>query len=64
MLSTFFSTFFRLPRSNRSMIYLMWIYSLGGVITGVFLNIYVFKIHSSIEDLILYNLVFYTASFV
>lgn len=63
MLSTFLNTFFRLPLSNRSMIYLMWIYSLGGVITGVFLNIYVFKIHSSIEDLIIYNLVFYTASF-
>lgn len=63
MLSTFFSTFFRLPLSNRSMIYLMWIYSLGGVITGVFLNIYVFKIHSSIIDLILYNLIYFTSSF-
>ena len=29
----------------------------------VFLNIYVFKIHSSIQDLIIYNFIYYTASF-
>lgn len=60
----FLHSFRQLPESNRSMVYLMWIYSAGMIITNIFVNIYVFQINNSFTDVALYNIVFFTATFI
>ena len=55
----FFSIFSQLPLSNKSMVYLMWIYETGIVITNVFINIYIFQINQSLVDVAWYNIVYY-----
>ena len=59
MLKNFLKNFKKLPDSNKSMIYLMWIYSAGGIIAGIFINIYVFSFNKEIIDVLLYNAIFF-----
>lgn len=61
MFKTFLKTFDSLPISNKSMIYLMWIYSTWFIISSIFINIYVFKLYSSITDVIIFNIISYTS---
>lgn len=60
MFQKFIQNFKDLPLSNKSMVYLMWIYGMGWVIGGLFVNIYIFKLNKEIADVIYYNLVFFT----
>ncbi len=64
MLRNFLSTFHKLPTSNKSMVYLMWIYGIGMIITNIFVNIYIFQINQSFLDVVIYNILFYTSTFV
>lgn len=48
-----------LPLSNRSMVYLMWIYQVWAIISTIFINIYVFKLNNDILDVILYNILWF-----
>lgn len=64
MLTKFFSNFNKLPLSNKSMVYLMWIYWVWELITGIFINIYVFKLYNSFENILIYNMIFFTATFI
>ena len=59
MLKKFIKDFKKLPKSNKSMIYLMWIYSAGWIIAGVFINIYVFSLNKDLIDVLYYNAVFF-----
>lgn len=54
----------KLPKSNKSMIYLMWIYSVWNIISHIFINIYVFSLNKNIYDVLEYNLFFVTATFI
>ncbi len=60
MLKKFTKDFKKLPESNKSMIYLMWIYGAGGIIGSLFVNIYVFSFNKEILDVFYYNIVFLT----
>jgi len=60
MLNKFITNFKKLPLSNKSMVYLMWIYNVWEIITWTFINIYVFKINNSLENILLYNTIFFT----
>lgn len=60
MLNHFLQDFKKLPLSNKSMVYLMWIYNFWLIISWIFINIYVFKIFDSIEYVILYNMIQFT----
>jgi len=53
--------FKKLPESNKSMIYLMWIYWAGWIIGSLFVNIYVFSFNTEILDVLYYNIVFLTS---
>lgn len=53
-----------LPLSNRSMVYLMWIYEVWSIISGIFISIYVYKLNNSLTDLILYNIFFFLWIFI
>ena len=64
MFKKFINNFKKLPQSNKSMVYLMWIYWVGSIISGMFINIYVYKINNSIHDAIIYNAIFYTSALV
>jgi len=63
MLKNFIKTFNKLPLSNKSMVYLMWIYWIWSIITWFFINIYIFKLYNSIEEIIIYNIIFFTSTF-
>lgn len=58
MLNNFLNKFKQLPKSNKSMIYLNWIYNVGWIISLIFINIYVFSLNKEILDVLIYNLVF------
>lgn len=60
MFQKFIKNFRDLPDSNKSMIYLMWIYSIWWVISGLFVNIFIFKLNQNIVDVIWYNIVSFT----
>lgn len=62
MLKTFSKNFKKLPDSNKSMVYLTWIYWVWSFIAGMFINIYVFKLHNSIYDTVYYNIIFLTST--
>ena len=64
MFRRFLDTFNQLPNSNKSMVYLMWIYGVGVIITNIFVNIYVFQISQSFSDVAIYNILFYTSTFI
>ncbi len=64
MIKLFLLNFKKLPESNKSMVYLMWIYSVWALIAMTFVNIYVFKINNSFKDIIFYNINFFTFNFV
>ncbi len=49
------------PLSNKSMIYLMWIYSFWQFIAALFINIYIFKIDNDITNVIIYNIIFFAS---
>jgi hypothetical protein len=51
-----------LPESNKAMVYLMWIYGVGEIITNTFVNIYIFKIHNSLLHIIIYNILSFTST--
>ena len=61
MLKKFIKDFKKLPESNKSMIYLMWIYGAGWIIGSLFVNIYVFSFNKEILDVLYYNTVFLTS---
>ncbi len=63
MLKRFFSHFNKLPESNKAMVYLMWIYGVGELISTTFVNIYIFKINNSFLNTIIYNLLFFSSTF-
>ena len=63
MFKNFLNSFNKLPNSNKSMIFLMWIYSIWWIIWWLFINIYVFKLNKEILDVLYYNLVFITSTF-
>lgn len=60
MIKLFLQNFNKLPLSNKSMVYLMWIYYIWAFIVSIFVNIYVFKIHDSFKDIIFYNIDYFT----
>lgn len=62
MLKKFISNFNMLPESNKAMVYLMWIYGVGEIITNTFVNIYIFKIHNSLLHIIIYNILSFTST--
>jgi len=64
MLNKFITNFRKLPLSNRSMVYLMWIFWVWGIISWIFINIYVYKINNSINDAIIYNTIFFTSTLI
>lgn len=64
MLKIFLYNFNKLPESNKSMIYLMWIYDIWAIISSIFINIYVFKINNSLGDIIYFNIFFLTFSLI
>lgn len=64
MIKLFLQNFKKLPESNKAMVYLMWIYAVWALIAFTFVNIYVFKIHNSFKDIILYNINFFTFWFI
>ena len=64
MLKKFIKSFKTLPKSNRAMIYLMWIYSAGTIVSSIFINIYVFSLNKEISDVIIYNLFFTIFTFI
>ena len=47
-----------------SIILLKWIFTFGSIISGVFINIYVYKNFNSIESVILYNIWLYSFLFI
>lgn len=51
------------PTSNKSMIYLMWIYNFWQYIAWLFIWIYIFKINNDISYVINYNLIFFVACY-
>jgi hypothetical protein len=61
MLKKFIKDFNKLPKSNKAMIYLMWIYGAGGIIGSLFVNIYIFSFNKEILDVLYYNIVFLTS---
>jgi len=63
MFKIFIKNFQKLSNSNKSMIYLMWIYSIWWIISWIFINIYVFQLNKEILDVLYYNLVFVTSTF-
>ncbi len=63
MIKLFLQNFRKLPESNKAMVYLMWIYSVWALIAYTFINIYVFKIHNSFKDIIIYNILLFTSNF-
>lgn len=64
MISLFLQNFSKLPKSNKAMVYLMWIYAVWAIIAFIFVNIYVFKFHNSFKDIIFYNINFFTFWFI
>lgn len=59
MLKDFKQKFQKLPASNKSMIYLMWVFNTWAIITAIFINIYIFNSHKSMLDLLFYNAINY-----
>lgn len=55
MFQKFSESFNKLPSSNKSLVYLMWIYSFGALIGNLFIIIYIYKFNQSINDLIIYG---------
>jgi len=51
------------PKSNKAMIYLMWIYHFWNLISTLFISIYIFKLESNISNVIIYNIIFFTTVF-
>gem|GEM_PF-1338164 len=64
MFKKFIQNFDTLPLSNKAMVYLMWIYGIGELISSIFVNIYVFKINRLFENIIIYNIIFFTSTFI
>lgn len=60
MLKKFKNNFKKLPSSNKSMIYLMWIYNAWWIVISVFINIYVFSLQKSIIDVLIYNSIYFS----
>jgi hypothetical protein len=58
MIKKFINDFKQLPNSNKSMIYLMWIYNAGLIVSSVFINIYVFSLNKELIDVLHYNIIF------
>ncbi len=55
--------FNKFPESNRSMVYLMWIYGFWNLISTLFISIYVFKLETNISHVINYNILFFATVF-
>ncbi|MFK7780413.1 MAG: hypothetical protein QM490_04755 [Candidatus Gracilibacteria bacterium] len=51
------------PVSNKNMIYLMWIYNFGNLISTLFISIYVFKLETNVSHVIIYNIIFFVTVF-
>ncbi len=64
MFKKFLQNFDTLPISNKAMVYLMWIYGIGELISSIFVNIYVFKVNRLFENIIIYNIIFFTSTFI
>jgi hypothetical protein len=60
MFKNFIKNFNKLPISNKSMVYLLWIYATWWFITSIFINIYVFSLQSSVSQVIIYNIINYS----
>lgn len=60
MFQKFLINFRQLPSSNISMVYLMWIYHFGAIITNIFSSIYVYRVHESLSTVIVYHIVIFT----
>jgi YQGE family putative transporter len=57
----FLHSFNNLPLSTKSMVYLMWIYFIGVIISTTFVNIYIFQIEWSYFDVLVFNLIVFTS---
>jgi len=64
MFKKFIDSFNKLPDSNKSMIFLMWIYLIWWIIWWLFINIYIFQLNNEILEVLYYNLVLFTSRFV
>lgn len=60
----FFKNFSNLPKAYKSLVYIVWLYSIWWFIWNFFINIYIFKVNNNILDVFIYNLVYITASLV
>lgn len=58
----FFQNFKKLSLSTKSMVYLMWIYFIGVIISTTFVNIYIFQIKWSYFDVLVFNFITFIAS--
>ncbi|MDD3302757.1 MAG: hypothetical protein PHN31_04310 [Candidatus Gracilibacteria bacterium] len=56
----FIKKFKDLSKPSKSMVYLMWIYRIGSIVSSVFINIYVFKFQKNLLDVVFYNGFFLT----
>ncbi len=62
MIQRFLENFNKLPLSNRSMVYLKWIYAVWNIIGGLFINIYVFQINGSIQESLIFNIIYFCST--
>ncbi len=53
----------QLTQETKSLLYFNWIYSVWVLVWAVFVNVYVFSVNQSLFDSIVYNLVFFSGSF-
>lgn len=57
----FFKNFSNLPNIYKSLVYIVWLYSIWQFIWIFFINIYIFKVNNNILDVFIYNLIYVTA---
>ncbi len=58
----FLQAFSSLSKAHSSMVYLMWIYFVGVIVSTTFVNIYVFQLASSYTHVLIFNLITFTSS--
>lgn len=63
MFNKFLNNFRALPESNRSLVFLLWIYYIWNVVANIFINIYIYKLNDSFNDLIVYYIFYFTFTF-
>lgn len=60
---SFYSWYQKLPPSNKAMVLLHWLHSVSSIFMGIFMIAYVYKINSSINDVVLMMALHFTWAF-